>query len=144
MQLTKDFTEELNKINQLLGSDFAIISRVKGDDYEVAYVASELTTVNQGDHFETKNTYCNEVINSNETVTYDQVGIIQAMVLHPIYTAMQLEAYIGVPLRHNGDVIGTLNFSGFLPKSNGFSEQEIAKVHKLAGDIERSIDAQSL
>ena len=144
MKLNKDFTPELNEINTMLGSDFAIISRIKDNDYEVAYVASELPTVKQGDHFETKNTYCNEVVNTNDVVTYDQVGKIRAMVLHPIYTAMQLEAYIGVPLRYEGNVIGTLNFSGFMPKSTGFSEEEVSKVHALAAQIEGSIDQASL
>jgi len=83
------------------------------NDYEVLAVESKLDFINPGDHFEIQNTYCNQVLETNDTVMYAQVGSIKAMVRHAVYTAMQLESYIGEPLRKDGRIIGTLNFSGY-------------------------------
>jgi hypothetical protein len=140
MKLTRSFQKELAEFNEKLGSDFAIISHILHNKYTVVDVASELETIKIGDEFETQNTYCREVVDGDEVVTYNQVGSIKAMVLHPIYTAMQLEAYIGEPLHSNGNIVGTLNFSGFSPKSPLFTDEEIAEVKALARSIEESMN----
>jgi transcriptional regulator with GAF, ATPase, and Fis domain len=139
MKLTRDFSLELTQLNKALGTDFAIISHIKDKDYFVLQVASELKMINIGDQYETVNTYCNEVMETRHIVTYDKVGAIRAMTLHPIYTAMQLEAYVGEPLFFQNSIVGTLNFSGFDPKSPGFCEEDIAQVKALAREIEANI-----
>lgn len=140
--LQQELAKDLTFLNERLGSDFAIISRIKGDDYEVVAVISNFDSVKKGDHFVTQDTYCNEVVNSDSPVTYGCVGSIKSMVMHPIYTAMQLEAYLGVPLHYKGNIVGTLNFSGFSPKIPKFSDEEVAKVLKLAGDIEGMLEPE--
>jgi GAF domain-containing protein len=140
MILNRSFNAELSALNGLLGTDFGIISRILNDEYTVLDVASELSTINIGDQFRTVDTYCNEVVETNDLVTYPNVGVIRAMTLHPIYTAMQLEAYIGEPLHHHGAIVGTLNFSGFDPKRPDFSTDEVAKVKALAREIEMSLE----
>lgn len=140
MQLTQEFKERLDLLKQKLGSDFAIISYIKGQTYTVVEVASELATINKGDQFVTKDTYCNEVIYTDQMITYPKVGAIRAMVRHPIYTALQLEAYIGEPLHHHGCVVGTLNFSGFDPKQPSYTNEEIDAVKALARDIEQAME----
>ena len=144
MKLTRDFSEDLEAVRTALGCDFAIISHIKKNDYEVAAVNSELTNVQLGAHFQIQDTYCNAVIKTRNTVTYDKVGSIKAMILHPIYTAMQLEAYIGEPIRAKGDIIGTLNFSGFKPKKPPFNDKDVRLVKALAKEIEAAIDPDSI
>lgn len=140
MKLKRTFTAEMSELNQRFGSDFAIISHIEHNRYTVVEVASKLDIIAQGAEFKTEETYCNEVVNRNDLVTYNEVGSISAMVLHPIYTAMQLEAYIGEPLHSNGQVIGTLNFSGFAAKEPKFTEEEIQQVKNLAREIEQNIE----
>ena len=137
--LTRQFEAELAELNRLLGTDFAIVSKISGWDYEVLAVVSNMDAVKKGDHFVTKDTYCNEVIEKGEAVTYDHVGTVQSMVYHPIYTAMQLESYLGVPLKLAGEIVGTLNFSGFSPKSPGFTAMDVEAAKSLAAMIEKSI-----
>ena len=139
MRLTKDFNKELVQLSQLLGADTAIISCITGQVYEVLAVASKLSTLRPGDQFETRNTYCNQVMTYQRTVTYAQVGTDKAMVLHPVYTAMQLEAYVGEPLFKDGVIVGTLNFSAFLPKKPDFSLTELEQVGTLARAIESAL-----
>jgi GAF domain-containing protein len=136
-----ELERDLTLLNERLASDFAIISRIKGGDYEVVAVISNFDSVKKGDHFVTQDTYCSEVVNSDSPVTYSCVGSIQHMILHPIYTAMQLEAYLGVPLHYKGKIVGTLNFSGFSPKIPEFSEEDITDVLKLADVIEGTMES---
>ncbi|MEJ2045121.1 MAG: GAF domain-containing protein [Reinekea sp.] len=139
MQLNKGFQDVLADINDRLGTDIAIISRVEGNDYMVVQVASTLGTIQPKDRFITCDTYCYEVIKHRETVAHNEVGKIRPMVLHPVYTAMQLEAYIGTPLIVAHQLFGTLNFSGFEVKTPGFGKAEFELVEALAADIEKSI-----
>ncbi len=144
MKLLRDFTEDLETVRTTLGCDFAIISHIDKSDYEVAAVNSELSHVKLGAHFEIQDTYCNAVVETKNTVIYDKVGAIKAMVLHPIYTAMQLEAYIGEPLRVSNKIVGTLNFSGFMPKKPAFNAADIQIVKALAKKVEAAIDPTSV
>lgn len=140
MKLTHSFKEKMAELNQKLGTDFAIISHIVGSTYTVVEIASKLDLIKVGAEFVTKDTYCNEVINHDQMVSYHQVGSVRAMIHHPIYTAMQLEAYIGEPLHKDGFVVGTLNFSGFDPKTPPFSLNEIKSVKSLARLIEQNIE----
>jgi len=140
MKLTSDYSIQLRELNSTLGTYFAIISIINNQDYEVLAVESKLDFISPGDHFEIENTYCNQVLKTNDTVTYAQVGLIKAMVRHPIYTAMQLEAYIGEQLRKDGRIIGTLNFSGYERKKPDYTNEEISKVKALANNIETALE----
>ena len=136
MELARDFSQQLSELNQLFQTDFAIISHIDQSDYMVLQVASELDSINVGQKFVTKDTYCNIVVDSGDTVIFNQVGYVEAMKLHPVYTTFQLESYIGHPLHHNGVVVGTLNFSGFEPKDPPFNETDKERLIKLAKEIE--------
>lgn len=140
MKLTNDFSSHLRELNKLLGTDYAIISNIDNQDYEVLAIESKFDFINPGDHLEIQNTYCNQVLETNNTVTYAQVSSIKGMVRHPVYTSMQLEAYIGEPLRKDGRVIGTLNFSGYERKNPDFTKDEINKVKALARTIETNLE----
>lgn len=139
MKLATDLSHKLHELRTKLGANFAIISAIKHDDYEVIAVDADVEMINSGDHFETKNTYCNEVVNSEKTVTYSHVGSMKNMIHHPIYTTIQLEAYIGEPLKKGGHIIGTLNFSSFKKKHPAFTDEEISEVRTLAREIENSL-----
>ncbi len=140
MKLTGDFSSQLRELSRLLKADYAIISNIVNQDYEVIAIESKFDLINPGDHLEIQNTYCNQVLETNNTVTYAQVSSIKGMIRHPVYTAMQLEAYIGEPLRKDGRVIGTLNFSGYERKNPDFTRDEISKVKALARTIEAALE----
>jgi GAF domain-containing protein len=139
VQITQDFSSIMIEMNQRFGTDIGIISEISGQDYVVLQTVSEMNVLKPGDRFVTKDTYCNEVVGQAETVAYDEVGKIKSMVLHPVYTAMQLEAYIGTPIKVNGNILGTLNFSGFSPKEPSFNQEDRLLVEDLARQIEQAI-----
>lgn len=139
MKLTHDFSSQLKLLRKQLQADFALISHVDGLDYQVLAADSDLDLISVGDKFETQNTYCNEVINKQAMVAYEHVGSVEQMINHPIYTTIQLESYIGVPLFIKGVVVGTLNFSGFNKKVPSYSDEERSQVDHLAREIEKTL-----
>jgi GAF domain-containing protein len=141
MQLTRDFNQELDTLRCQYEADFGIVSHISGDEYTILALATDSDLFNVGDRFETADTYCREVISSNAVIDHPCVGDIHAMRLHPIYTALQLEAYLGLPLRVQGGVVGTLNFTAFEPRVNPLSQPEIQAAKILAAEIEQSLAA---
>lgn len=120
---------------QRLDMETGIISRIVGESYTIVCVVSELGIFESGAQFELKDTYCSEVIKKRTVVTYREVGSIDAMVHHPVYVAVQIESYIGVPLFVNNQLFGTLNFSAVEPRSQNFTRQEIDFVENLALEV---------
>ena len=115
-----------------------IVSRVVDENYIIKAVYSTMGEIfSPGMRFELKNTYCDAVMRKQKTVTYIHVGSIPSMVLHPVYTAVQLESYIGTPLHDDmGNIVGTVNFSSHEVRQWEFDEQEIATIEKMAHKIE--------
>lgn len=139
MKLSEDFSAELLQIRQDLHADFVIISQIVGTEYTVLDIASDFDVITQGQKFVTEDTFCNDVVNTGKLVRYAHVGSVHKLTLHPVYTAMQLEAYLGIPLFHEGEVVGTLNFSYYDPRQPDFTDTEIEKALQFAQRIEASI-----
>ena len=125
-----------------LDMTFGILSQVRNQHYFIRAVYSPLGDVfKAGMAFELQDTYCSEVCHHDKTITYRQVGKIPHMVLHPVYTAMQLESYIGTPVHGiNGEVLGTLNFSSHKVRPTPFEESEIHLVEQMARRISERLN----
>lgn len=139
MKLSEDFHEDLKQIRNELHADFVIISHIDGTDYTVMDIASDFDVITQGQHFDTEDTFCNDVVSTGKLVRYAHVGSVHELTLHPVYTAMQLEAYLGLPLFYKEKVVGTLNFSYYDPRQPDFTEEDIQKAQELAHKIEEAI-----
>ena len=134
--------EGLKVATEYLGMSTGIVSQIDGDQYTIKSVYSILGDVfKPGMSFELKHTYCEAVVRSHKTVTYIHVGSIPTMVLHPVYTAVQLESYIGVPLYDKDkNIVGTLNFSSHEVRPEKFTDEEINLIEKMANKISSVID----
>lgn len=141
MKLKKDFSVALQQIRHDLAADFAIISQLRDREYTVLEIASDFGAIFHGQKFATDNNFCNDVVNSGEMVRFAHVGSVHETALHPVYGAMQLEAYLGIPLQHGSEVVGTLNFSFYDPRQPDFKEEDIDKAWALAREIEEAIVA---
>jgi hypothetical protein len=124
-----------------LGMSTGIVSQINNKQYVIQAVYSTLGDVfTPGISFELQNTYCDAVVRAHKPVTYIHVGSIPSMVLHPVYTSVQLESYIGVPLENaDNDIVGTLNFSSHDIRPFNFDNEEIAMVEKMAAKINQQI-----
>ena len=136
--LAECFDDQLESLRCSLRADFAIVSSICGNVYTLLAVTSELKlpSLSVGRDFSCRDGYCNEVVRSQQMLIHTHLNQITHRVLHPIFTVMQPEAYIGEPLWIRGNVVGTLNFSGFSARPGGYCDQAIAQVKRLARAIE--------
>jgi len=118
-----------------------IISRVSNRDYIVLQGVSEIgKIVSPGDVFELSNTYCEAVTRQHKTITYIEVGKIPEMRLHPVYQTLNLESYIGSPIKSDdGSVIGTISFSSHNARAMIFSKDEIEFIEIIAKKLGEEI-----
>ena len=125
-----------------LGMETGIVSRISGNTYTIQAVYSSMGDIfSPGMEFELKNTYCEAVVNKNDAVTYIQVGSIPEMVLHPVYVAVQLESYLGLPIHNKQDqVSGTLNFTSHKINHEAFSADDIELFSRMAEKIQQTFD----
>ncbi len=144
--------EQLERALQLgtdfLGLELGIVSRIRGDDYEVhACVAPPGTALEPGQHFSRSRTYCDLIFAKGELVAIDHMAA-SGHRGHPCYEQFGLEAYIGVIVEVQGERYGTLNFSSVQPRPVGFSDGERMFVRLLArwigSAIERDAAARAL
>lgn len=135
-----DIRDQLLATNDKIGMQTAIVSHINRNDYEVEVLACDIGFIEEGQHFDLSGTYCSEVIRSNGLVMYEHVGSIESMRLHPVYLALQLESYIGMPLQSpDGTVYGTLNFSSLYVREHGFSAEDRNHLIELKQSIEDAI-----
>jgi len=127
---------------EYLGMETGIVSNISGDTYTIKAVYSSMGDIfSPGMEFELKNTYCETVVKNKEVVTYMQVGSIPEMVLHPVYVAVQLESYMGLPIYNKQNQIsGTLSFSSHKINHEAFSADDIALFTKMAEKIQQTFD----
>ena len=126
---------------EYLGMETGIISEINNDKYKIRSVYSSMGDIfSAGMEFDLINTYCEAVVKKNRVITYIQVGIIPEMVLHPVYAAVQLESYIGLPIYNKqNDIAGTLNFSSHKVKHDIFTIDDINLFRKMAERIQQQL-----
>jgi GAF domain-containing protein len=139
--LAQPFNDHLEALRLSLNADFAIVSSIFGHVYTILAVTSELelASVQVGKDFRCEDTYCDQVLRTQKTVIHTHINKVSNRILHPVYTAMQLESYIGEPLWKEGSVVATLNFSGFMHKKEGYLAESIEQVKSLARAIEAEL-----
>ena len=135
------FADYLETGCQMLGMPTGIISQVRQDSYTIQSVQSNLSSLEAGQVFDLRNTYCAAVIQEQKTITYTDVSALPEMTHHPVYQTMQLKSYIGTPIFVNGDIFGTLNFSSTQAKEIDFEPHERELVELMAQSIGRFIAA---
>ena len=95
---------------------YAIVSRVKGQTYEIRQAVSPDGSLAPGQQFDLGLTYCTHTIGAGGPLGFYHVAE-SAIRDHPCYRTQGLEAYLGVPVRVGNQVDGTLNFSRPEPRA---------------------------
>ena len=107
------------------GLDIGILSHINGDRYRVVHqVSPDDVPLADEAEFNLPETYCAETLAANKPVGFEHVAESE-MSTHPAYAAFALEAYVGVPIKIEGEVYGTLNFSSPYPREREFSAIDI-------------------
>ena len=112
--------EALGLTTRLLGLETGILSRVEGATYTVEACYAPGADLQPGQAFPLGETYCSITLEADEVVAISHMKDSPHH-RHPCYEKLELEAYIGVPVRVRGRAYGTLNFSSARPKEPPFT-----------------------
>ncbi|MTI87832.1 MAG: PAS domain S-box protein [Balneolaceae bacterium] len=122
-QTDPDLDNQLNTalwlVTTLLEMNTGIISNVEGDTYTIEYCYSKENELQPNQQYELGNTYGSITVQNDAIITIDYMRESHWN-RHPCYSIFSLESYIGVPLRIDGELYGTLSFSSSSPKKDGF------------------------
>lgn len=104
----------------MLSMEVAGVGRVAGKNCTVLYCYDEMGRVTQGLECELSKTYCKITLANDDVLAIDHVGESEYR-NEEFYSVFGFESYIGVPLRINGKVFGTLNFASPHPRKDPFT-----------------------
>ncbi|QFS83752.1 Sensor histidine kinase YycG [Roseivivax sp. THAF40] len=108
---------------EALNLSLGIISVVTEGRYVVRYSHALEAAPAPGTAFDLSGTYCVHTLQADDVTAFHHVAKSEIRT-HPCYQDFGLESYIGVPLRVNGRVHGTLNFSSSAALNRPFSDKE--------------------
>ncbi|MEO0979464.1 MAG: diguanylate cyclase [Pseudomonadota bacterium] len=124
-----------------------IISHVIGESYTITHAQSPGDTVQPGQSFELKDTYCTLTLQADEPIATGHAGQSE-FAGHPCYKLFDIETYIGAPLLVDGIVHGTINFTGRDIRKRPFTSADIQIIRQFADwighEIARQRDHQAL
>ena len=133
LSYNEQINEALEKVCKYLNLPLGIVSKVEGDQYQIAFSHSsdpELILEN-GAHFNIGDTYCSLVLENKNPVAIPYMGKSE-YAKHPCYAKFNLESYIGAPVKVNGKIFGTINFSSPRANHKGFSKYDLQFITLLA------------
>ncbi|MGI2904052.1 response regulator [Tolypothrix sp. VBCCA 56010] len=120
--------------------DFGILARIKSASYEIIMARSPNNSLACGDTFDLKQTFCSQILNTDEPLTVDRHNI-SSWQNHPAYSKLRIESYIGTRVLVAGKLYCTLCFWSRSRRYKPFksSDKELLKLMAqwLGSEIER-------
>lgn len=123
LSIKEQFYAALRTGNQTLQTRMALINRIEGERFTVKYAVVPPGTVQEGDEFALKETYCDITVKKDDVVAISAMSVSEYSA-HVCYSKFGLESYIGVPIKINGELFGTLTFLAPEPHRPEFSESD--------------------
>ncbi len=115
------------------GMEMAIQSRINGTEYLVENCIDLNAALEPGAVFDLSGTYCSHALNADGPIGFHFAGQSNIQT-HPCYREFKLESYIGCPIKINGKLYGTVNFSRFDP-TEPFSRDDYILIDLLADTL---------
>ena len=134
------FNEYLKAGSEIFDLATGIVSQITDQTYKILALQSPLD-LSVGLELNYQETYCQEIVEQQATVTYFDVSQVAKMQNHPVYLNFDLKSYIGTPIFVNGNLYGILSFASVPPRGNDFSSSEKEIIELMARDIGNSISA---
>ena len=129
----------------MLGMPIGIASATPLDEvtgerlYRIEAVVSPDPSIEPGVTIALREAFCDAVVERGETVVYADAAAEQSLACHPAYATRGLRAFLGTPIRVDGDIVGTLNFVSPEPRPAGFQPFERDLVEIMADAVARRI-----
>ncbi len=112
--------------------DVGVLTKItdKKCHFEYLYCANEIH-LKAGDCFDLGVTYSDIALKSKGAVAFEHIKH-SAINKHPAYLELKLESYIGIPVKVNNKLFGTLNFSSLDPHTESFTHVDIDALQLMA------------
>ncbi|WP_302080707.1 PAS domain S-box protein [Salinibaculum rarum] len=140
----RGFDEQVEALLELgrthFGLDVGLLSNHQGQECAVEHVSASDGTIEQGDRFAVSENYCDRIAEEGELFAVTgRSGQDEpdGPNLHE-----QTPTYIGAPVVVEGELYGTLNFSGEQPRQKPFSESERTLVRVFAQWVGKELSRQ--
>ena len=136
----KDRFDILRRIRAEFGSEVAAVTMIDVLDGMFSHTASTAfsDTLETFETLRTTNTCCAKVIDSAAFVAISEVSLASGDTRCPMMTAEGFEAYLGVPLFVNEEVVGALEVIASAPRH--WRKDEIALLERFARIFETQLD----
>lgn len=123
----------------LLKLETGIVSHIKDNEYHVVAISSNTDAFQVGEVFPLESTYCRDVYAKAVTLALTEIDGVPGLQLHPLYDVLPLETYISTPILVEGEIWGTLNFSGMRRREAPFNDQDVEWIIASARRISRHL-----
>jgi len=143
----------LGIVRETVGADFATLSRIDGDEYTVKALDSreglkihglDTEPIEEGDTVPLSVTNCEVVVNSMETLVYEDVSDDPSLAARPVNAEMGISCYLGTPVRVGDEVYGTFCLYDTEPREEEFSEWEVTFVELLGNWVGHEVENKRL
>ncbi|MFB6270639.1 MAG: PAS domain S-box protein, partial [Halobacterium sp.] len=132
--------ELLATVRETVGTRYATLSRVDGDDYQFRVVDTESESdaaVEAGDTTELDQTNCERVVETEQTVVFRDIDEqAPELAARDGNRELGVSCYLGAPVVVDGEVRGTFCFYGDEAREDGFSAWEVTLVDLAAQWVE--------
>lgn len=130
--LDEHITKALKLTTELLGLDMGIVSSIDDNMYIIMNHYSKNNQVENGQRFEIGKTICSITIGDDKVTAINNLDNSPYRE-HPCNASLNVKSYLGVPIRFDESVYGTLNFCSSKPNKKGFIEADKTLI-KLLGE----------
>ena len=113
------------------GLTSGLLSRVRGEQWEVVAAHPPDGELKPGASFPLADVYCSATLHATEPVAIQRAGTSE-WAESRCYTALGVESYLGAPVRVAGRLDGTLCFLDTTPRARPFTEAERDFLHILS------------
>jgi len=113
--------------------EFGIISSIDraANRYRVVVQVSPPATLADDQEFELEVTYCSAMLHRDDVLAITNAADSEFQT-HPCFRDMQLAAYLGAPIRVDGQVFGSISFSSTQARTDGFEASDFEFIRMLA------------
>lgn len=130
-------TEILKMGLERFNLDIGILSKIENNQYVVKFcVVPDDVELSADVTFDLNTTYCHITCLADAPTALEHIGKHDQYASHPAYQAFGLESYIGMPIKLNGKLYGTLNFSSATPYKRKFKAVDIDALQLMSSWIE--------
>lgn len=120
--------------------EIGILAKVENNQYVIKYcIAPNELHITPSVAFDFDTTYCQITCQADGPTAIENIAENDKFASHPAYEAFPLESYIGIPLKVNGKLYGTLNFSSPTPYQRRFQAIDIDTLQLMASWVEVEI-----